>query len=858
MATTVVVELTSDEERVLNAFRKIVSEDAKLRAAASKTTDEIKARYKELADDMIRGGKEGTEGINKLISSLSKGNKEARELGKALGEEVRMAALEAKGGVEGVLAKILEMKPELQETADVWRKDVAEAAKYSEKQYEEALNKLRELGPVGTKVAKHVKGELVGAGTLMKKTFDDAIEELRRVDPEMAKQAVAYKAHLDKMDEKNNNVWRKMSADAVRQIASIITAYVGIQEAIQAVTNQFREQRQIYDEISRSQTDLARTQFEAQKNLADLPKSTQDDLLLNLVPTVAKQTSFDRIDILTQTVGDIYSAGATVEQLKQVLPVAAALTAMTPENAPKTAGALVDIARATGNINAAENASQLFLVGSRARVTEPDKLFRNVAPVALAGSVVSGEQGAIQGQALFAALTRAGADIQGDAGATASIQFIARVDEFFKNLGKDATKAKEELDKLEKADPLSAVQRAALEDLSNREASKVHTETSIRTIQSRLDEIERDEDQRGRFMSAPEKDAYKIEKRDLRRELARLSQLEFTDMDQARLNDLRSQITDEDRKFQEQKAKLEARIAAANIQGFQGDIPDNLLDQLKVLQTDKALRDAFESDKFGEQRFRPGYEQLLTGGQAFKDFVDTLNLMQERKGKTDLFEARAQDSRFGNPVQEAAFFTRQERTADALRAFGDVRAGIIGDYRTSTEEVLKATRSEGFVAGTLQYLSEYGGMLGGAARPGQAGAPEMLSAFREIIGRRAYIAKDGITEDELPKFQRLTSAAETMIDRFASTGIIRTDMNLEAVARRTAEFQGSNVMFPEATGINKDLVERLNLTLQQSLEIQRRILAEQEKQTTASAATARNTVPQPPSTSNAMGGIPGP
>ena len=558
---------------------------------------------------------------------------------------------------------------------------------------------------------------------------------------------------------------------------------------------------------------------------------------------------------LTKAVGDARSAGASVEELKEAVQAAAALNGLTTEFVDETAAALVDAARATGNVNARQNASQLFVIGSESRIVDPQKLFRNVSPVQIAGSVVAGEarkrEGALEGGAIFAALSRVGADQQGDASQTATIQFMSRMSQFFKGLGKDASEAEAELAKLQKADPLSAQQRLEMNRLSTNEGAKGATDKRISDLSDAIARIQGMQDVG--FANADESKRASVEKRKLKEALAEARGFEFSESDSARLQDLRAKLGDADRKFQEEKAKLEGTIAAAKIKGFEGRIPQTPAEQLQTLQSNAALSAAFMADKFGEQRFRPGFEQLVTGGEAFRDFQRTRSLLAENQGSDELYQQKVNQSRYGTKQLEQAYFQRIAETSKNLKDAFDSSSSALSTLRTQTATALKNSRSGGiqsFFQGIDEIGTESGVTLGGSTT-----TEEGVAALFKLTERASDIRSGGVSQLERPKLNILTDAIENTL-RIMESPQIQADG--ESVLRRQADrasriagtIRGGDyrAVAPSSRAAmagNPEVFFRLEEILQRQL-----ILMEQQQET--NKRTEQNTRPSRTRSSNAQ------
>ena len=792
--------------------------------------------------------------LDRMVSLLADGTDESKMLANALGDGMRQASLEAEGGIDGLLDKIISIRPELASVAETFRSEMTEAAKYSEGAYEDVLNELRSMGGVSRQVADQIRTNLVAAGEIVERTFDDAVESLHRLSPAMATEAKKIKTDLDGIEQKSDTSFSSMAKKAKLEIASVTGAYFGLQEAIQFMMDLVRESEEVLKKAADAQRSVAVSQQEAFKNLATLPANVQKDLLEKFVFEVAKDEGFTDIARLTKAVGDARSAGGSEEELRNAVRTSASLNALTPDNVDSMAAALIDTARATGNVNSNQNASQLFVIGAESRVVDPGKLTRNVAPTMLAGSINAGTQrrgeGALEGGALFASLTKVGADQEGDSSQTAAIQFMARLKEFFDGLGKDAAQARIELDKLKASDPLSAAQRGDFERLSRDEGNRDRTNQQIANINGQIEEITGRQDG-GNYSATTSKEQRKLDtvkKRKLKEELAKVKESEFSDRDAAKLQDLRSAIGDADRKYRESIAKLEGRIAGADIKGFKGKIPETPAEQLAAFKTNPALAEAFLKEDFGEQRLRPGFQQLVQGGAAYDDFLNTKSLLEQNRGSTALYDEKVQQSRFGTKQLEADYSRRIAEVGETIKDSTDSLGGTLASVREDTANALLQTRSYGFFAKTGNKIDESfirSGSLGGSNFLSEA-----VSAIEELSERRRSFAAGGITTAEQPSVDQLDTTIAAQMQRVSSSLVQELSPSEIADARQRA-FESQRMADNDRVMGDTTAARQVEL-MQQVVDRLDRQIKVSEEAAESSKETSANTKPKPRSVTEVM------
>lgn len=585
---------------------------------------------------------------------------------------------------------------------------------------------------------------------------------------------------LTKLEAKSKTAFANISKSAAKQLAGIGVAYFGIEQGISVVTDALREQQEVLKRSADAHRTLASAQQEAFKNLSTLPSDARTNLLESFVPGLAREAAFPDLVNLTKAVGDAQSAGAeSIEQLKNAVRAAAKLTVNTTEFVDETAAALVDAARATGNVDARQNASQIFLVGAQSRIVDPAKLFRNVSPVQIAASIAAGDQrraeGAQEGGALFAALTRVGADPQGDASQTAAVQFIQRVDEFFEGIEKDSSIARKGF-KAFQSDPLSEPQRARFEQLSK--ASDLSAE------------------------------------------------------DSAELKSMTQTIADSNERLKEQAKNLEALLQK---------IPETPAEQLEAFKRVPQLGELFLSDKFGEQRFRPGFAQLVRGGAAFEDFQKTLGLLRAQSGSTALFEEKVTEFRGSTAAQEQARLQREQEANARVRESFDTFGASVGSTREFIRDTLARNRSSSGANFLKEALSDalrfptFGGIKG------REGIEELTRGIVLFKRRINSIRDDGLTASEVPRVRELQGAIEAALSRIRSRATLSEEP--EVLRRQRKQIADSAVFLrsDEDIQLNRRMVEALDAMIK----LQKEMLDEEKR-------TAKNTEPLPPRTTEAM------
>ena len=476
-------------------------------------------------------------------------------------------------------------------------------------------------------------------------------------------------------------------------------------------------------------------------------------------------------------------------------------------------------------------ANQGLLAMTQSRVVVPQKLFRNIAPVAATAADTAGagkrEVGALEGMALFAAFTKMATDPQGDASQTAAIQLTKRMEAFFENLGEDASEARSKLAALRKEDPLSNQQRLMFDRLTLQEGQQQASKARAEGLRSELSRIQDLQDSGA--MKGEDARQLSIRKRKVKQALVDAERSVFTESEAAQLADLRSTIGEKDRDFKSRVAELEGAIAAENIKGFSGKVPTTPGEMQQAFQQNPELLKAFLKDKFGEQRFRAAISSFVKGEDAFELFSDARNLLFSNRGSKTKFEEQLRVARESDPTIREAVLQQQFLASEmAQKVFNEEGAGG-GSFRRDLAKTLKETRSGGFDS-FVQGIGEIG-VGSGVLLGGSIGSEELLSGLQRATtrlkeNRYAFGADGTITQDEQSKLTRLQSFIGLTLDRF-SNPTIQQDPNLGSTLSRVR--QGNQGVFSDpgqmfAVRENEDIFRRLEEILSRQLELQSQML----------------------------------
>lgn len=177
---TIVVELTSEEERLLNGFRKAQAADEELRAGLKKTGEEVDETGKSMVDAMVGAAKATTINTDKIMRQLKSTGEGGRKLFKGLEQHMSEFSLNGRQSVDQVLGKLEKVDATLAGQA---RRMLAEwektdnAAKFEKTRAQlEALG--GDFGLLGAEIKKATKipEDRIAAAK-------ELVNELNRIDP---------------------------------------------------------------------------------------------------------------------------------------------------------------------------------------------------------------------------------------------------------------------------------------------------------------------------------------------------------------------------------------------------------------------------------------------------------------------------------------------------------------------------------------------------------------------------------------------------------------------------------------------------------------------------------------------------
>lgn len=427
------VQITGDAQRLLSEMDKAIAKEKN----HEKQLHETATAGGEIGDMVADGFKQAEQSTDKSLQAIQKRLRGAGKDGRAVAAGLTEAwAEQGKAGrrsVESLIADLDKLDPASAEAARAIVTNMEMADR--DDAFNKTLRGLRSLGPAGKDAAEKFEMEMAAAGVKVEGSIDDVLAELRKIDPESAKQAKAFFENSKASAEKSESAFGKFGKSAVGQLAAVAGGYIGVGEAVQAVTVFMEEQQRVARDSADLQLTLAESQQEALKNLAGLSPEQRKSLLDDFVPGVAAETAFSDLSQLNVAVGSAVSAGGSVSQSQSAVRAAAQVTRLTPDAVDDFAAAAIDLARATGSDDARENLGFLLSAGTQSRVVDPAKLARNLAPTVVSATqtvpLQDQQEASRQAAALFGVLSKSATDTEGNSTATATIQLANKLSSFF-------------------------------------------------------------------------------------------------------------------------------------------------------------------------------------------------------------------------------------------------------------------------------------------------------------------------------------------------------------------------------------------------------------------------------------------
>lgn len=450
---TQIVELSGDEAALLRSYDRAVKKQAELEAKLRAGGDAGASAGTQIEDALAKVQRANDQALKSLLADLRTLGPEGAAAAEAMKGHLVDAGKAGFRSVDNILASIREIDPTAADAAAAARQSLVDAANSSETQFRDVLDELKAMGPEGRQAAEQIKQSLVAAGKLSEKSIEDVARALHKIDPEAAKAADAIVANMKNSTNSMSGMFSTFGKHAVAEITGIVTAYIGVQEAIQLVNEYLTTQREKVLEVAAAQTELAAAQENASKNLAGLQRAERLGLL-EQAPVIAMQAGIDP-KIITEALGTVASTGLNDPQkIANIVTQSAKLNRLTPEELPSSAAGAADIMAKTGLEDIRQTSALFLTTGAQSLVADPAKL-QAALPRALGAGIISApgqnrEDAARETAAIFAQATNVGTDTQGSSSATFTIDLLNRMSQFFDGLERERVQARSRIELTER------------------------------------------------------------------------------------------------------------------------------------------------------------------------------------------------------------------------------------------------------------------------------------------------------------------------------------------------------------------------------------------------------------------------
>jgi len=254
----------------------------------------------------------------------------------------------------------------------------------------------------------------------LNKKLDDATGKGKKAGQAMSRvgsdAAKAGKHHREAFEPSILNRW-----------ASGLVGVGGILGAYRLITAEVTRIRELNKEIADAQITVNQARQDVLRNLGGATREEKQNVL-SAGRTIAAGAGIKEVYVQAAMAQAISASGGNVPASIAAVQQAAQFIPDRPEEMPLFAGAFLDLAKVTGTNDARVNQGLLQMVGALSRVVSPTQQARNI-PQAMVGLVGQGATVREAG-ALFAALSNAAADVEGNVTRTGLINFAEQINQF--------------------------------------------------------------------------------------------------------------------------------------------------------------------------------------------------------------------------------------------------------------------------------------------------------------------------------------------------------------------------------------------------------------------------------------------
>lgn len=680
----VIVELSGDERKVLEAYKKALDADKALRDSTGKTGAAGQKASNEFATAWLKAGKESASSVNMLLVEMRKTGPEGRKAAEELEKHFRKTGEHGRKSLDSVISKLKEIDPAAANVANNFRRKMQEASE--------------------------------GAGDSL---FDSIRDASSASLPEIARLTDGVGGIGGKLFE---------IAGTGGAVGALLGGFKLIGDAITANHAKLVETRDMALSVATAQQD-------ASSNLVGMAIVDQNEVLSKRLPELAAQLGVEDLAGLKAAYGAAFSAsGGDVDAADKAIVAAASVSSANTGGIRANAGAALDLARATGIADPERNLALLGTARSLARVDDPESFAKTLSKTLSQFRNFMPEQDpaqlAKQGAAFFATLSQFATDATGEETKTAGIEYGKKLDELFDSLPQIAMEARDKLAKLDAANTLTPSQAVDLKDLQTKQAEftpELNNELQLlrSTATARERRVETLQDKPSKERTQDESDELKRLEKDNKR-LTKLQKAEFSQSDAAKLKELvdRTVFTEME---QVEKSRLQSLAEAAS----KTIDPDDFDLRRKIIQQTPALRDKLHEPNIGGTMF-DGIFRAFSSGDS-----DVSKVYSESIGKVSLdkkdFDAQAVAAMSASPAMLTGYLKRSGVAASNMAKLGQPGDGLGVQFEENVSNLLADTRGEGFLNSTIDYVGE---VMRPERLPGTHALSKAHASVLPLISRR--------------------------------------------------------------------------------------------------------------------------
>lgn len=747
---TQVVELSGDEAKLLRSLQNVIDKQLQLERKLRDTAEQGDAAGTAMEDALRKVNAEADKTLVGLMRDLKSLGPDGQAAADALKGHLVDAGKAGFKSIDTILDQIRLIDPAAAEAAQSARDSLATAAQETVDEFGETLAALRALGPEGSAAAAQIKSDMEAAAAATKGNFQELLGKLAELDPTAAESAAAIRAEMERAANDTEAQFRQV---------------------LQELSSLGPEGRKAADEIKKNLVQAGKI---SEKSMSDVAEKLRE------------------IDPAAADIADkVIASFGRVEQ--QSNPIFSSISKFAISELSGIIAAYVGISEAIQSVNSFVSEQRDLINQSReahialARIqqesyknlvgismVEQDKLLqRGVGEVAKVGIGLGPATEAV---------TNAMA-----AGATSSEDAIA------------AAKAAAMLNILTPQQTAAATGAAV--SLGQAMGGATPQEALNLALTAAGPSAVVDPAKAAQTLSVAVPNVVNQMKDADRRRAAKEAAALF------------SVMTVEGKDMQGDSSVTAATAFAGQLREFYKDAgvedPGTLSGRIGLLQKDEQLRAKFLKDLTGEQRFKVGMEQLVTGGSETAARFQNFTSVIETQG-TAAYDEKLKEAANATSQVATAVFNQQMRASIEAMQHANTEGATHAQIRESMAEALPKLRTSG-VQGYFDYLSEAPDRMGSNA------SDAAMKAISTLLYHQAILKQDGIQAGDRDKLTAISDQIEKIfgyIEKQADRGALDAD-GARTTARRARREQQSNAavgadpVYEMAYGRLAEILERI-------------------------------------------------